>query len=1526
MTRSEQKVKSPSKSRAGTSATLSSSLRAGGSGAPSPRRLHATLAALTLVIAALAITAAPALAAPPTVTTPVVSNVSYTSAHVEGKITTDGSGILGKTAFLFQYSTDGTNWSTGYQSEFSTHLTGAATEAPVEATISLPKGGTSYFVRLRAENLKIGGQLDESTSPGPNPEFTTLAVAPPAIPDPVETTAVFSTSATAKSTLIRPANGDPAFDVSCHFEYLSDADYAVERSEVQELTVAAEGGTFQLEYEGHKTSQIAFDAPAATVQGALEGLPAFPAGALTVTGGPGDQNATSPYILSFGGSLANQNVALVHSDGAGLSGNTTAINVFASTEGRTEGFEGAVVRQCAQNPISPDKIDGSGKAEVSAPLGCTAPLTEAPETCLQPGTTYHLRLVAENAAPGIVTKEAAATFATTAKVAPPTVIATDDASGVAKRSAQASGEIERPSGADPALDTSCRFEFVTDEQFTTNPPGEEFAGAGQAPCAEPPLTSPAPDYPAVTAEVNGELTGLEPVTTYHLLLAAENGGGAATKTAVGTFTTLAIIPPTFTVDSITEIGYTGFRVTGTADPGNQGTYPWFEFAPAGTEEWGGGYVGSLPFLPPGSPAQQYSQKFPCFASDGTFCTSPLRPGTTYQVRFGGREEEQFTPVHSDPPYEEFTTKGTNTPPSGTLSISDVNGTSAHFSGTVDTHAPAGPLPQEAIDTYTAEWRIECTPACKDANGNEIAGTVEAEEGNKAISVDAKRLEPDTQYEEVKLTVHNSLETVETAAQSFHTLQVPPKVTSTLGASDGEGGYTLQGIVNPNKHTITGCKFEWGPTAPKYAFSADCSPKPQTGTTVPVTVEAHLASLNPDVDYHSLLVVTYDAGLEETGVDQGFKATLRSPITCPNEQLRKENNSLALPECRAYEMVSPPGKEGFGGQFEAYAAGGDRVLYESGAGNIARSGQGVLNNYYVTNRTAAGWMTIPNLNGSSGSVFDAPSEVVSNGPKPDLYSKDLLSSVWTIHRPGDPGPEVDVQPYLRGHDGLFHRIGVTLGPGSQAPFATSDDLTHLVFDGIPFATAPGGYRYGPGVYEFVGTGNSSPRRVDVDNSENPISGCVGIGAAAASNATASSVSRDGSTIFFTVFGGCGGSNPPADEIWARVGGTTSIDASASECTRADCNAPANATFGGATPDGSRVFFTTIQQLVDADTDQTNDLYACDIPSGTPAPVAAANSCTALMQVSGAHTGAAVESVGAVSDNGDTVLFTAKGALASNDDAQGEGAVAGDHNLYVWRQDAAHPDGQTIFIGRMPSASTSGPSYAEVPQSTPDGHYLVFNTTGQLVPTDTDNASDVYRYDVESGELTRVSTNVSGVAGNGPFDAEIPISGAVSDDGQKITFTTAEALSPADGNAEPDVYLWTPDRVSLISTGASGSGGVAGAIDGSGQDIFFGTAGALAPADGDSSGDVYDARVGGGFSFAPPSICTGEKCQPEPTPLSPNPPSPANQPNGEGNVKPLKPCLKGKVRNKKGKCVKKPHQKHSGKKHHGKKHSHQQGGGK
>jgi Tol biopolymer transport system component len=202
---------------------------------------------------------------------------------------------------------------------------------------------------------------------------------------------------------------------------------------------------------------------------------------------------------------------------------------------------------------------------------------------------------------------------------------------------------------------------------------------------------------------------------------------------------------------------------------------------------------------------------------------------------------------------------------------------------------------------------------------------------------------------------------------------------------------------------------------------------------------------------------------------------------------------------------------------------------------------------------------------------------------------------------------------------------------------------------------------------------------------------------------------------------------------------------------------------------------------------------------------------------------------------------------------------------------------------------------------------------MVPGDTDTAVDVYRYDAETADLTRVSFGTTGSSGNGEgFDVDyLGRSGRViSNDGQVIVFTTGEPLSPLDGNGSPDVYFWSHGRVFRASAGAKG--GTGAGVSASGADVFFATREQLVPSDRDQGNDVYDARVEGGFPQVQAKTCSGEACLPPPAgqPQAPDTPT-ATPPADPGNVKP-KTCPKGKVV-KNGRCVKKQRKKQAKKSH-------------
>jgi hypothetical protein len=570
---------------------------------------------------------------------------------------------------------------------------------------------------------------------------------------------------------------------------------------------------------------------------------------------------------------------------------------------------------------------------------------------------------------------------------------------------------------------------------------------------------------------------------------------------------------------------------------------------------------------------------------------------------------------------------------------------------------------------------------------------------------------------------------------------------------------------------------------------------------------------------------------------GGSATLALADGCPNEQLRSENNSTRLPECRAYERVTPSYTEGFPVETPTFSDDG-AVAYTS-TGSIAGNGNDMLSNGYVATRSSSGWAT-RSLNPPAATFDSSGTGVGSASLSADLRS--MLMVARNRESPADSGYIL----YLRGPDGSMTRVGQGAVPGLEKgllglPFIelVSADLSHVVF--AHYTTGSGNAQVAA-LYEFVGTGNEGPGfPVSVDNNGDQVP----------PEACAAGMSSDGRVIAFG--SSCGGG---IKQLWARVGGSATIAVSRSECTRTSgdpagaCNGPAPAQFAGMATDGSRVFFTTTQQLVNSDTDQTNDLYECDIPPGAPAPVGAANPCASLTEVSHDATAANVQSAVKVSEDGSRLYFVAQGVLAANLGTNDAAAVAGDENLYVWEKDAAHPAGQTTFVTKLESGIGS-------PQSTPDGRYLVFSTSDRLLASDTDEATDVYRYDAQTGALLRLSTDTQGTGGNEPgFAASLFFAAGrgrreLTSDGSTVVFETAEALSPADTDGVTDVYQWHEGQVSLISSG----GGQAIGITPSGQDIYF-----LTGVTNISVGKaVLDARIAGGFPLNTPEPCSGEACQ-------------------------------------------------------------------
>ena len=175
------------------------------------------------------------------------------------------------------------------------------------------------------------------------------------------------------------------------------------------------------------------------------------------------------------------------------------------------------------------------------------------------------------------------------------------------------------------------------------------------------------------------------------------------------------------------------------------------------------------------------------------------------------------------------------------------------------------------------------------------------------------------------------------------------------------------------------------------------------------------------------------------------------------------------------------------------------------------------------------------------------------------------------------------------------------------------------------------------------------------------------------------------------------------------------------------------------------------------------------------------------------------------------------------------------------------GSEVINGTMPSLELEAPYY-----TTRDGQFLLFGP---------------YRYDAADGSVVCVmcNPNGSGPIPDASFTRSAPRQGqsrgwAGAGDVRKRGIRVlrhAESLVPQDTNGTLDVYEWQTSRrtaISLISSGQDPKNsyflGSSSCVSAQGEtvegcNVFFGTHAKLVPEDTDNSGDLYDARIGGGF---------------------------------------------------------------------------------
>jgi hypothetical protein len=144
-------------------------------------------------------------------------------------------------------------------------------------------------------------------------------------------------------------------------------------NEVQRVAVDATGGKVKLKFAGVSTALLAYDATAPQVEVALNGLATIggAGGSVTVSGGPGDAGATSPYLVTFGGSLASANVAQLIADSTALTGSAHTATVTTTVPGHPG--EGAIAMY-VQN-IGGQAASGTITGKIELPAGIVTSAT-----------------------------------------------------------------------------------------------------------------------------------------------------------------------------------------------------------------------------------------------------------------------------------------------------------------------------------------------------------------------------------------------------------------------------------------------------------------------------------------------------------------------------------------------------------------------------------------------------------------------------------------------------------------------------------------------------------------------------------------------------------------------------------------------------------------------------------------------------------------------------------------------------------------------------------------------------------------------------------------------------------------------------------------------------------------------------------------------------------------------------------------------------------------------------------------------
>jgi hypothetical protein len=571
--------------------------------------------------------------------------------------------------------------------------------------------------------------------------------------------------------------------------------------------------------------------------------------------------------------------------------------------------------------------------------------------------------------------------------------------------------------------------------------------------------------------------------------------------------------------------------------------------------------------------------------------SGLTSETTYGYRLLGATSEGTTAGEE----KTFTTLGkVVSPPTVSIApVAPIGEHSATFNGEVN--------PNEAETKYHFEYSADGVSWTALAEESAGEGTSEV-----PVAQTVSGLTGHSPYR-VRLVAENSCGGGTTGCgpstsseETFSTLAAPQQVSGTGATDVSAGGATLYATIRTENNPTT-YRFEYGPTA-SYGSTVPAGEGDLGASGTPTQVSQAITGLAPDTTYHFRVLASNGVGPPTATPDQTFTTFSNAGAAgCPNERVRSESAvnpeagvpfSLQLPECRAYEMVSPPLTNG--APFTSLAQ-GTGVHSVSSVARVGLEGSTVLikstgiwpgaeqpaNNDLITTdaeeavrykvtRRESGWgfkpevppasdlrvykpFVVPSgadmgLNGIWTGAGFAPSETNSNmtigletNPQGNIYLLEPNGTALAEVGPSVPLSDRGVPPKGTGN---------VSSPGASANLSRvlfTVGAFRWPFDQTKLVSAGNSHKINS-LYEYAGTGHTGegsdlPTLVGVDNTGALISQC-GTEAGGSLTPEDGAISADGSTVFFTAQAAgpeCeaasstgAGTGPLENQLLARVG--------------------------------------------------------------------------------------------------------------------------------------------------------------------------------------------------------------------------------------------------------------------------------------------------------------------------------------------------------------------------------------------------------